>query len=125
MKVFFGIAVILILANAGSYALKCYTCSGTGNSCKSGSKTCSAGNDRCGKLVVKAENGDERVSANCSSKAGCDVQEALCKIAESSPQVKKCGVYCCTGDNCNLSPKTSQVILAVLVVGLLAATLLN
>ena len=109
----------------GLNALKCYTCSAVSSNCESNSTTCRAGFDRCGKITFEV-GGKNAVSKLCLSAFNCEHIATLCGILEkASPKLDDCEGTCCSGDNCNLSSKNSQVMISIIVFGVLAAIMLK
>ncbi len=120
------VILIVIIIFLVCHALDCYKCVGSDtNSCKSGSQTCPPGYDRCVKYVVEV-GGKEGVIANCSTSASCSYGDLPCsRIEATSPLITECDSYCCDSDNCNHSPKASQIFFGVLVLGVFAAMFLQ
>ena len=106
-------------------ALKCYTCVEKSSNCESNSKACEAGFDRCVKLTGKV-GGKDRVEKACYTSSLCANITALCDtIEKAASELDDCKGTCCSGDNCNLSSKNSQVMIGIIVFGVLAAIMLK
>ena len=106
-------------------ALKCYTCNAVSSDCESNSLTCHAGLDRCGKVTYEA-GGKKVVAKSCFVESTCENFKAYCDILKkASPTLVECKGTCCSGDNCNLSSKNSQVMISIIVFGVLAAIMLK
>ncbi len=120
------VILIVIILFLVCHALDCYTCSGADtNSCKSGSQTCPPSYERCVKYVLEI-GGKEAVVANCSTSTSCSHGALACSLLEASnPLITECDSYCCDSDNCNHSPKASQIFFGVLVLGVFAAMFLQ
>jgi hypothetical protein len=120
------VILIVIIIFLVCHALDCYKCTGADtNSCKSGSQTCPPSYDRCVKYVLEV-GGKEAVVANCSTSTSCSHGALACSLIEASnPLITECDSYCCDSDNCNHSPKASQIFFGVLVLGVFAAMFLQ
>ena len=109
----------------GLNALKCYTCQAQSSNCESDSKTCQAGLDRCAKFTFEG-NGKDAVLKLCTSASSCANATAFCdNLKKTTPNLDDCKGTCCSGDNCNLSSKNSQVMFGIILFGLLAAIMLK
>ena len=109
----------------GLNALKCYKCVGKNSNCERKSITCQAGLDRCVKIDMKG-NGREAVVKSCLLAPFCTNITAYCDLYRTwrVPDLE-CKATCCSGDNCNLSSKNSQVVFGIIVFGVLAAIMLK
>ena len=107
-------------------ALKCYTCEAENSNCESNSTTCQAGlMDRCVKVTFEL-GGKPGVWKSCTSSSHCANITAICDTFKKTyPSGHDCKGTCCSGDNCNLSSKNSQVMIGIIVFGVLAAIMLK
>ena len=109
----------------GLNALKCYTCQAQSSNCESNSQTCQAGLDRCAKFTLEGD-GKDAVVKSCASTSTCANATAYCdNLKKTIPNLDDCKGTCCSGDNCNLSSKNSQLMFGVILFGLLAAIVLK
>ena len=89
--------------------------------------------DRCAKFTLKT-GGIDGVTKLCLSASQCANLAVICDAFKKNiPNLDYCKGICCSGDNCNNSPKNSpknssknsQVMIGIIVFGVLAAIVLK
>ena len=75
---------------------------------------------------MKAKYERIAVVKSCLSAPFCKNITAYCDLYKTwrAPDLE-CKATCCSGDNCNLSSKNSQVVFGIIVFGVLAAIMLK
>ena len=109
-----------LLFNSSVFALKCYVCAGTENTCKKSKleeskgtflHTCILG-DKCIRSWSKSKDDDAVVASGCAYQSFCDAQKSACDKLKDTLKDYHCAVGCCSEDGCNASSYfTSNIIL--------------
>ena len=92
-----------------AFALKCYTCIGTEETCSKNTLKsdpdmlveCPSQSDRCMRIAA-SRDGNNSVSNTCANQQSCNLTQTVCDRLESD--LDYCKVDCCTTDGCNAGP---------------------
>ncbi|KAL9985360.1 hypothetical protein ACROYT_G007754 [Oculina patagonica] len=126
---FLLIASVLLVFVATAFALKCYVCSGTEDTCSKGTlegskdkylKECGLGADKCIRTWLH-KDGNTAVGNDCTNQLGCDLAQTVCDNVDSEVD---CKVGCCSSDECNAGSPVSFSIFLMTVCSALGLALL-
>ena len=111
-----------------AFALKCYECSGTEDTCsksklesdKKYETECTSGADKCMRTWLH-KDGNTAVGQTCTNQLGCDLAQTVCDNVDSDVD---CKVGCCSDDLCNAGSPLSFSIFLMTVCSALGLALL-
>ena len=121
------------LFNSSAFALNCYVCVGTEDSCKKSKleedkanflMTCLTG-DRCIRHWYKGEDHVALVSSGCTYQSLCDTMKTACDKLEDARRDYHCAIGCCSEDGCNTSSHFAANTILLVVSSVLGLALLN
>ena len=109
-------------------ALKCYSCSGTGDDCKKSTlegdkvkylKMCILGNDKCIRTFLE-KDGATLVTNGCADEKACNTKIIDCGRYDGVT----CKVSCCDEDECNVGSHVSFNVILLTACSALGLALL-